>query len=406
MNKFIKTYVDAFDGITKDIWVFASMMLINRLGTLILPFLTLYTTQELGWSKIDAGTATMSFGAGSLAGAILGGYLTDKIGYYRTMMISLFTAAGFFYSLQFVSEFYMFCGLLFISSMMADLIRPALMTGITYFTDKKTQTRAVSLMRMAFNLGLSIGPAFAGVLIEQYGYNLIFTVDALTCLCAGVFLILCVKNVQKPKVKDVIKDISLAKSPYKDLKFMVFMFFSFCMLISFFQILFTVPLFMTEELGYTEKHVGYFFGVNGILIFLTEMPLVHYLEKRYDNFKVMKVGAWMLGFAVLVFIFPLPALFLIGFYTIFVSYGEMVNFPFIASTSMDRANEGNIGQYMSVNTIMFSTALIVAPILGTVILDSFGYKVLFIVMFLFCVVSVLGLRYLKDEFYPTETTIK
>jgi len=95
MNRFFATYIDAFEGITKDIWVFASMMLINRLGTLILPFLTLYTTSELGWSKIDAGTATMSFGIGSLAGALLGGYLTDRFGYYRTMMISLF---GFFLS--------------------------------------------------------------------------------------------------------------------------------------------------------------------------------------------------------------------------------------------------------------------------------------------------------------------
>lgn len=402
MNKFIKTYADAFDGINKDIWTFAAMMLINRLGTLILPFLTLYTTQELGWSKIDAGTATMSFGVGSLAGALIGGYLTDKIGYYRTMMISLFTASGFFYSLQFVSDFYLLCGLLFMSSMMSDLLRPALMTGITYFTNKKTQTRAVSLMRMAFNLGISIGPAIAGLLIEQYGYSLIFTVDALTCLCAGGFLVLFVTNVNKHKKKDISPTAIPSRSPYKDIKFMMFMFFSFCMLVSFFQMLFTVPLFMTEELGYTEKHVGYFYGVNGMLIFLTEMPLVHYLEQRYDNFKVMTFGAWMIGLAILIFIFPLPSIVLIGFYAVFVSYGEIVNFPFIASTSMDRANDDNIGQYMSVNTVMFSMSLIVAPILGTAILEGYGYDILFGVMFLLCVISIIGLKFLKEEFYPED----
>ena len=295
----------------------------------------------------------------------------------------------------------MLCGFLFLSSMMSDLIRPALMTGITYFTNKDTQTRAVSLMRMAFNLGISVGPAFAGVLIEKYGYSLIFTVDALTCLCAGAFLILFVKNMQKPKSKESKNKVKSSKSPYKDFKFLVFMFFSFCMLVSFFQMLFTVPLFMTEELGYTEKHVGYFYGVNGMLIFLTEMPLVHYLEQRYDNFKVMTIGAWLIGLAILIFIFPLPAIVLIGFYTLFVSYGEIINFPFIASTSMDRADEDNIGQYMSVNTVMFSTSLIVAPILGTGILEAFGYDVLFIIMFLLCVVSLIGLRYIKSEFYPS-----
>jgi len=400
MKQIIKIYADAFQGITRDIWIFASMMLINRLGTLILPFLTLYATQELCWTKIDAGTATMSFGLGSLAGALLGGYMTDKIGYYRTMMISLFAAAGFFYSLQFVSEFYIFCGLVFVSSMMADLIRPALMTGITFFTNKDTQTRAVSLIRMSFNLGISLGPAIAGGLIEQYGYGLIFTLDGLTCLCAGVFLILFVKDVRKDKTEKEVSKISNSDSPYLDFKFLTFMFFNLCMLISFFQILFTVPLFMTEELGYTEKHVGYFFGVNGMLITLTEMPLVHYLEQRFSNFKVMMVGAMMMGVAILIFVFPLPSFFLIAFYTILVSFGEIVNFPFIASTSMDRANEDNIGNYMSVNTAMFSLSLIIAPILGTAILEGFGYSILFLVMFLLCVVSIIGLRFLESEFYP------
>jgi len=120
--------------------------------------------------------------------ALIGGYLTDRIGYYRTMMISLFAASGFFFSLQFISEFYMLCAFLFISSLFADLIRPALMTGITFFTNKNTQTRAVSLMRMSFNLGIAVGPAIAGLLIERYGYRLIFQIDGLTCLVAGLFL--------------------------------------------------------------------------------------------------------------------------------------------------------------------------------------------------------------------------
>ncbi len=404
MKQLIKIYADAFHGITKDIWIFASMMLINRLGTLILPFLTLYTTQELGWTKTDAGTATMVFGLGSLAGALLGGVMTDKIGYYRTMMISLFAAAGFFYSLQFVSDFYIFCGLVFISSMMADLLRPALMTGITFFTNKQTQTRAVSLMRMSFNLGISLGPAIAGGLIESFGYGLIFTLDGLTCLCAGVFLILFVKDVRKDNTEKDVSKISTSTSPYLDFKFMLFMFFNLCMLVSFFQILFTVPLFMKEELGYSEKHVGYFFGVNGMLITISEMPLVHYLEQKFTNFKVMMSGAMMMGVAILIFVFPFPSFFLMAFYTIFVSYGEIINFPFIASSSMDRASKDNIGNYMSVNTAMFSLSLIIASKLGLAILDVYGYTVLFVVMFLLCVVSTVGLRFLESEFYPKVTS--
>jgi predicted MFS family arabinose efflux permease len=258
-------------------------------------------------------------------------------------------------------------------------------------------------MRMAFNLGLSIGPFFAGALIELYGYNLIFIVDSMTCFCAGIFLILFVKDAKKTEVKKTVDVTTVtSESPYTDMKFMLFMFFSLCMLVSFFQILFTVPLFMAEELGYTERHVGYFFGVNGLLIFLTEMPLVHYLEQRYDNFRVMKIGALMMGVAILIFIFPLPSIVSIVFYTLFVSYGEIINFPFIASTSMDRASDHNIGKYMSVNTVMFSTSLILAPIVGTALLEQFGYTALFSFMFLLCIISIVGLKFLKEEFYPKD----
>lgn len=397
MKKLINIYIDSFRGLNKDVFVFGLMMLINRIGTLILPFLTLYATQQLGWTKVDAGTATMWFGLGSFAGAIIGGEMTDRIGYYKTMAISLFSAAIFFYYLQFVTEFYMFCGFLFVSSLLADLIRPALWTGITYFTNKDNQTRAVSLLRMAFNAGIAIGPAFAGTLIEKYGYNLIFTIDGVTCFAAGIFLLVFIEN-RKEKEQENEEEDEDGISPYKDLMYMTFMGLNLLMLISFFQILFTVPLFMTEVMGYSEKEVGFFYTANGLLILFTEMPIVYYMEKYFTKFKSMIIGASMIGISILIFIFPLPALAMILFYTFFVSIGEIINFPFIASASMDRATKGTIGKYMSVNTVMFSLALIIAPKFGTLILDAFGYNILFIVMFLLCVISVVGLYMMENRF--------
>lgn len=401
MKRIFNIYVDSFKGLNNDIYVFGLMMLINRIGTLILPFLTLYITKELGWTTVDAGTATMWFGLGSLAGALIGGEMTDKIGYYKTMAISLFSASVFFYGLQFVSEFYMFCGFLFLSSLLADIIRPALWTGLTYFTDKENQTRAVSLLRMAFNAGIAIGPAFAGTLIEKYGYHLIFTVDGATCLAAGIFLLVFVKDKKKKESEDVVEEVveeDGGVSPYRDVLFMTFMVLNILMLISFFQILFTVPLFMTEILGYSEKGVGYFYTVNGLLILIVEMPLVYFLENHFSKFKSMIIGALMMGASVLIFIFPVPALAMIVFYTFFVSIGEIINFPFISSASMDRATKGTIGKYMSVNTVMFSVALIIAPKVGTLILDAYGYTILFIIMFLFCVISVIGLYAIQHKF--------
>ena len=401
MKKLLNIYIDSFKDISRDIYIFALMMFINRMGTLILPFLTLYITQELGWTKIDAGTATMWFGLGSLAGALLGGEMTNRIGYYKTMVFSLFSAGVAFYLLQFLDEFYTFCGFLFFSSMLADILRPALWSGLTFFTNKDNQTRSVSLLRMAFNAGFSIGPAIAGILIERFGYGMIFTVEGLTCIAAGVFTLFFVENRTNKQFEEKPEEAA-GISPYRDGLFMGFMALNMIMLISFFQILFTVPLFMVEVLNCTEKDIGFFFTVNGLLILITELPIVYYMENYYTKFKSMIIGALMIGVSVMIFIFPVPSLVMIIFYTFFVSIGEIINFPFISSASMDRASKGNMGSYMGVNTVMFSVALIIAPKFGTVVLETFGYTILFIILFLLCVISVIGLYFMESSFVRQE----
>ena len=397
LSDIVDIYRKPFQGLSKDVLILALMMVINRLGTLILPFLTLYTTEQLGWTEIRAGDAAMWFGVGSLVGAYTGGILTDKIGYYKTMTFSLLMASILFYTTQYFTEYNAVCGLLFLSSCFADLLRPALMTGITNFTTKETQTRAVSLLRIAFNFGLSIGPTIAGPLIIVYGYQVIFKIDAITCFAAFVFLLVFVRNKEKAKTEKDLLAKDTAQNPYRDWKFMLFMFFCYLMLVSFFQILSTVPLYLKQVVGFDEGGVGLFYGVNGIMIFFVEMPLIYYVERKFKSFSLMNVGTAMMGFAILALAFPIPSILTVVIYLLFASIGEIVNFPFISTTSMNRANLGNIGKYMSVNTVMFSLAIITAPKLGTTILDAYGFDILFIFMGLISVVSIVGLEFLRKD---------
>ena len=70
-------------------WTLAIVILINRSGMMVLPFLTLYSTKDLGFSITQAGIVTGMYGAGSLAGSWLGGWLTDRIGFYPVLSRSL-----------------------------------------------------------------------------------------------------------------------------------------------------------------------------------------------------------------------------------------------------------------------------------------------------------------------------
>lgn len=397
----VKIYRDAFSGLNRDIWLITVVMFVNRLGTLILPFITLYTTQEIGWTKPQAGVAVACFGAGSLAGSYLGGWLTDKIGYYKVFLFSLIGGGLAYYSLQFFTSYLTLSIGLFIASTIADLLRPALYTGIRFFTDDNTQTRAVSLLRMAFNLGFIIGPAIGGVIIALTSYKWIFILDAFTCWGAAIMTIFVIKDYshkQFENVKDDTEREEIIISPYRDQPYMLFLFYSLLMLIGFFQILFTVPLYLEEIAQFNTDAIGYFFGINGAIVFILEMPLVQYIDQKKMIMKAMIYGSIMIGVGFLVLIAHSPIFFILGIFLLLTGIGEIINFPFISTTGLKRATDQNSGKMMAMTSVMFSLSLIIAPPLGTTILEHYGYTVLWISMATLCFISAIGLHNIRAHF--------
>jgi predicted MFS family arabinose efflux permease len=61
-----------------NMWIIFFTTLINRAGTMVLPFLTLYMTSKEGLSAGDAGLVIAVYGAGALITAPLSGKLSDK----------------------------------------------------------------------------------------------------------------------------------------------------------------------------------------------------------------------------------------------------------------------------------------------------------------------------------------
>src|ERR1044071_2723636 len=90
-----QTYRNAYSGLSRSTWLLSFVMLVNRSGTMVLPFMTLYLTSK-GYSVAQAGFVYGLFGAGAFFGAYLGGRLTDKFGFYPVQLITLFTGGLLF----------------------------------------------------------------------------------------------------------------------------------------------------------------------------------------------------------------------------------------------------------------------------------------------------------------------
>lgn len=373
-------YINNFRGFSREIWILAIITFINRAGTMVLPFLSKYLKEDLNFSFSQVGWIMVCFGFGSLLGSWLGGKLTDKIGFYKIMLFSLFTSGIFFFVLQFITSFWGLCFGMFSIMVFADMFRPAMFVSLGAYAKPENRTRALTLVRLAVNLGFAAGPALGGLIIMGIGYKGLFWVDGFTCILSILIFALLVKEKKKPKSAEELLAENKTISVFKDKIFWIFLFVSFVTAMIFFQLFTALPLYHHDNFGLTEFQTGLLMTLNGLLIFSLEMPLVSYFErKKTPKLKVIFFGALLMGSSFYLLLFNGWAGILI-LSMIIVSIGEMLAFPFSNTFALSRAPKGFEGRYMAIYTMSFSVAHIASSKIGLEIIARFGYHIDWIVM--------------------------
>jgi predicted MFS family arabinose efflux permease len=411
MKTLFNNYINTFKGLSREVWWLALITLINRAGTMVIPFLSLYLTTDLNFTLKDVGWIMSAFGLGSVVGSWLGGQLTDKIGYYKVMVRSLISTGILFIALQFLNTFESFCIGIFLVMLVADMFRPAMFVALSAYSKPENKTRSVTLIRLAINLGFSAGPAVGGIIITTLSYNGLFWVDGITCILATLLLIK-VLNPKKARVLDEVKTNS-PKSAYQDKAFFIFLIAMVLFGIVFLQYFSTMPLYYKEAHYLSEFEIGILLGCNGFVIFILEMPLIKWLEsKSYTKSGLMLFGTILLGFSLLVInLSSWTGVLIIGM--LLMSLGEMITFPFSNAFAMDRAKKGNQGEYMALYSIAFSVSHIFAHNAGMHLVDGLGFDntwFIFTIIAAICVflLFILGQFLNKkkaNEFKPNNYTI-
>ncbi len=368
--------------------------LINRAGTMVIPFLSLYLTQSLGFTLENVGSIMTSFGLGSVLGTWIGGKLTDKLGYYKVMLMSLIASGFLFIGIQFLEGFWPICIGIFVLMAIADAFRPAVFVALSAYSKPENKTRSVTLIRLAINLGFSAGPALGGIIIASLGYKGLFWVDGVTCIAAGILLL----NVLNPKKASILDNVyhKSPKSAYSDSKYLLFIGAMILFGFAFVQYFSTVPVYYSETHKLSEFQIGLLLALNGFFIFVFEMPLIKYIESRHwskiSNI-IIGLGLTALSFLVLNLISWVGVLTM-GM--LLMTIGEMIAFPFSNAFAMDRAKRGNQGEYMALYSIAFSIAHVFGHNSGMRSAAYFGYVTTWYGITVVCLLGILLLLILKN----------
>lgn len=393
----INLYKNAYSGLSRRMWLLAVVMLINRCGTMVLPFMTLYCHHR-GYTETQGGLAVAIYGVGSLFGAFIGGRLSDTIGFYTMQFVALFGGGVMFIVLGQMDSYLTICICIFLASLINESFRPANSSAVAHYSTAQNRTQSFSLVRLAINLGWGVGSALAG-LLASISYNLLFWVDGFTNIAAGVALLIILPKVTLAQQhKTTHESTGKSKGPLQDKTFLTFTGFMLLFAICFFQLFTTVPLYFKEGLKLNESSIGLIMSVNGILIALFEMVIVFKLEGKRPYLKLMMYGCLLLAVSYCMLNIPLAQTFILATAVILmVTIAEITGMPFMNSYYIARTTPANRGQYAAIYTMAWSAAQVIGSLSGTQIAHSLGYSYLWWILGGICVITAMGFNYIESR---------
>lgn len=368
----VRAYRSAFSGLPRRVWVLAAVSLVNRSGTMVLPFMSLYLTRKLGFSAIEAGSILACYGGGSIIGSYVGGWLADRAGPIRVQFVSLVGSGAGFLVLSLVRSHTAVAAVVLLVSVVAEAYRPALFTSVALAAPVAVRTRSFALLRLAVNLGMSVGPAVGGLLAVHH-YTLLFVVDAATCWAAAAVLFASLGS-GTTAIPRAASATGAGRSPWRDAPFVAFLVLMALMATAFLQVMSTLPIYLRQHYGLPEDTIGLLLGLNAMIITAVEMVLMRALERR-EPVRVLAFGSLLVGLGLA--LTPLGSTAGFAVVTVVVwTAGEMLSLPLANAVAAHRAEEGSAGRYLGAYSLSFSIAFVLAPMLGTAVYQRLGPRAL------------------------------
>ncbi|HOZ69765.1 MAG TPA: MFS transporter [Chitinophagaceae bacterium] len=371
-----RTYRNAYAGLSRETWLLSFIMLINRSGTMVVPFMTLYlTSKEMGYSVGEAGYVFGLFGAGAFTGAWLGGRLTDRIGFYPVQLFTLFTGGLLFLVLGQMKTYPLICLFTFLLSFVNEAFRPANSTAIAFYSKTENRTRSYALNRLAINLGWAVGSGLGGIL-ASINYELLFWVDGFTNITAALIMWLLLKPADYKPVAQSPAEKADTLPASKDKLFMLFIGATVLFASCFFQLFTNLPVYFERELHLSKPTIGLLMAFNGILIAVIEMVLIYRLEGKRPVMFYITRGILLVGLSFLLLNLSGIGFMLALIMIITVTFGEILSMPFMNSYWITRTQVSNRGQYAALYTMAWSAAQTLGPMGGAQVVQYSNFQVL------------------------------
>lgn len=364
----------------KVVWLLIVGMFINTTGNSFLwPLHTIYMHDHLGQSLTVAGFVLMINAGTGVIGNLLGGYLFDRIGGYKSIVFGIILSIIPLILLTFWHGWPEYIWFVAILGFSGGIIFPS-MYALVGSVWPEGGRKAFNAIYLAQNLGVAIGPAIAGLVADR-NINNIFLANLLTYVLFLFIALFFYRNMSASSNKHVAvlneqKKIN-QKAPFYAM--MIITVGYMLTWIVYVQWTSTISTYVLD-LGITLKQYSLLWTINGALI-IAGQPLIKPIIKRLEN----KIKAQMI-LGIVIFMGSFVVVAFAESYAMFITamviltIGEMFVWPAVPTLADKLAPKGREGFYQGIVNSMATIGRMIGPFIGGILVEAYGTPAMILIL--------------------------
>ena len=182
-----------YANLPRAVYVLCLGTFVNRAGTFVVPFLTIYIGERMGLGVRFATAAMGVYGLGAIIGTVVGGHLADQLGRRIVMLLALSGSAAILIVYSFLGSAVGILVATLCFAVVGETYRPAAQAMVADLVEPAKRPHAYALIYVSINLGFAIGPLVGG-LLAQYSFQWLFWGDAGTSFIFALIILFTIRE--------------------------------------------------------------------------------------------------------------------------------------------------------------------------------------------------------------------
>ena len=330
---------------------------------MVIPLITVHFGSGLGWSALSVGAVLGTRQLTQQGLTVFGGALSDRTGPRPLIALGLLTRALGFAAMGLSTSFPALLASGILAGVGGGLFDAPKNAAVTALSTPDNRVRVFSLMSMAGNLGMVIGPLI-GALLSGFDFRTVALASACAYLAALVILLLAVPRI--PGTQKSGSGLGGLLTVVRDRRFVLFTLTLSGYFVLSTQINVAVTLRAVELAGPTAT--GPLYALQAGLAVLLQYPVVLLAGRHLTSRQILMGGVTLaaLGLGSMALAHSFAALLAC---TALLSLGSMVVFPTQQNITARMAPPQLIGSYFGLGALSLGLGGALGSVLGGVLVD-------------------------------------